>query len=172
MVLGAGMGVTLLQVALPGLLLDRRPTPLPVTFLGMIVLMAYGLGRSAQATQSPLKVQIQGFEHTSRLAIVGELTASIAHEINQPLGAILSNTEAGEILLDREDPPLDDLSQILQDIRRDGLRASNVIRQVRTLVRNQEFTLERHRCQYAPRGCHRPAANWKRASDASSSTLR
>ncbi|HSD17960.1 MAG TPA: HAMP domain-containing sensor histidine kinase [Thermomonas sp.] len=145
-VLGAGMGATLLQVALPGLLPtpgpDPLPSPLPVALLAMVVLLAYELGRGAHATQPPFDVHAQGFEHTSRLAIVGELTASIAHEINQPLGAILSNTEAGEILLERENPPLDYLGHILQDIRRDGLRASNVIRQVRTLARNQEFTLE------------------------------
>ncbi|MGY3264897.1 sensor histidine kinase [Lysobacter sp. HA35] len=75
-----------------------------------------------------------------RLAVVGELTASIAHEINQPLGAILSNTDAAEILLERPSPPLDDIRQILRDIRRDGLRAGGVIRNVRTLARQRKIS--------------------------------
>ena len=146
-ILGAGMGVALVQVALYGLLLELElvtlPAPVPHAFLLMVLFMAYELARSAEVAKSLSERQVQGLVHTSRLAIVGELTASIAHEINQPLGAILSNAEAGEILLGRADPPLDDVRQIFQDIRRDGLRASNVIRQVRTLVRKQELALEK-----------------------------
>src|SRR5262249_44801188 len=55
----------------------------------------------------------------SRLAMVGALTASIAHEINQPLGAILSNADAAEMLLESPAAPLDEVRQILDDIRRD-----------------------------------------------------
>lgn len=76
--------------------------------------------------------------HTSRLAVVGELTASIAHEINQPLSAILSNADAGDILLENSDAPMDEIRKILWDIRRDGLRASDVIRNVRTLAQKRE----------------------------------
>ena len=76
----------------------------------------------------------QSMVHVSRLALLGELTASIAHEINQPLGAILSNAEAAEMLMESETPPLDDIRQILADIRKDDLRASQVIRHIRTLV--------------------------------------
>ena len=119
-----------------------RP-PVPHAFLVIVLLMAYELARTVVATQWLSERERQGLVHTSRLAIVGELTASIAHEINQPLGAILSNADAGEILLERADPPLDEIRQIFGDIRRDGLRASNVIRHIRTLVRNQEFALEK-----------------------------
>jgi PAS domain S-box-containing protein len=55
--------------------------------------------------------------HAARLAAVGELTAMIAHEINQPLCAILSNAEAAETLLRRENPPLDEIREIIADIR-------------------------------------------------------
>lgn len=79
--------------------------------------------------------------HVSRLALVGELTASIAHEINQPLGAILSNTEAAEMLMEAKHPPLDVIRQILADIRKDDLRASQVIRHIRTLVRRSPLRL-------------------------------
>ncbi|MEZ0275467.1 MAG: sensor histidine kinase [Roseimicrobium sp.] len=83
----------------------------------------------------------QSMVHVSRLALVGELTASIAHEINQPLGAILSNAEAAEMLMEKKDPPLDDIRQILADIRKDDLRASQVIRHIRTLVRRSPLQL-------------------------------
>lgn len=75
--------------------------------------------------------------HASRLAIAGELAASIAHEINQPLAAILANAEAAELLLISGRHGPDDLGHILADIRRDDLRASDVIARLRTLLAKQ-----------------------------------
>ena len=83
----------------------------------------------------------QSLAHATRLASLGELTASIAHEVNQPLGAILSNAEAAEMLLASPDPPLGEIRQILADIRRDDLLASEVIKQVRALVAKHQVTL-------------------------------
>jgi PAS domain S-box-containing protein len=80
--------------------------------------------------------------HVSRLALVGELTASIAHEINQPLGAILSNADAAEMLLEAPAPPLDQVRAILADIRRDDLRASEVIGSLRALLRKREMEVQ------------------------------
>ena len=83
----------------------------------------------------------QELARTSRLALLGEMTASIAHEVNQPLGAILSNTDAAEMLLDQSEPPLGEVKQILADIRRDDLRASAVIKRVRSLVGRREVVM-------------------------------
>lgn len=80
--------------------------------------------------------------HTARLAAVGELTAMVAHEVNQPLCAILSNAEAAETLLSRENPPLDQLRDIIVDIRNDDLRADEVIRGIRSLVGRREIKIE------------------------------
>ncbi len=80
--------------------------------------------------------------HASRLAVAGELTASIAHEINQPLAAILANTEAAEMLLAAGRDRKGDLTAILADIRRDDLRASNVISRLRTLLARQATARE------------------------------
>jgi PAS domain S-box-containing protein len=80
--------------------------------------------------------------HASRLALVGELTASIAHEINQPLAAILTNAGAAELLLDSATPPLDEVRAILADIRKDDLRANEVIRRLRDLLRKREVQIE------------------------------
>ena len=68
--------------------------------------------------------QTMELAHTLRLSTVGEMTAAISHEINQPLGAILSNAEAAEMLLDSGAHSTDQLRHILADIRRDDLRAS------------------------------------------------
>ncbi len=76
-----------------------------------------------------------------RLALLGELTASIAHEINQPLGAILSNADALEILLESGNARPEELGAILSDIRREDLRASEVIRHVRSLVRRRAMEM-------------------------------
>jgi PAS domain S-box-containing protein len=73
----------------------------------------------------------------TRLTVLGELAASIAHEINQPLGAILSNTEAAEMLLDSGDGHVAEIRGILADIHRDDLRASQVIQRVRSLLQNR-----------------------------------
>jgi two-component system sensor kinase FixL len=80
--------------------------------------------------------------HTSRLAAVGELTAMVAHEVNQPLCAILSNAEAAETLLARENPPLDLIREIIRDIRDDDLRADEVIRGIRSLVGRREIQIQ------------------------------
>ena len=80
--------------------------------------------------------------HASRLTVMGELSASIAHEINQPLGAILANAEAGELLLEAGPRRLDDVRQILADIRKDDLRASEVIRRMRELLQNRPLERE------------------------------
>ncbi len=80
--------------------------------------------------------------HTARLAAVGELTAMVAHEVNQPLCAILSNAEAAETLLARENPPLDQIREIIKDIRDDDLRADEVIRGIRSLVGRREIQIQ------------------------------
>jgi PAS domain S-box-containing protein len=84
----------------------------------------------------------QELAHSSRLTLVGELTASIAHEINQPLGAILSNADAAEMLLEASPVALDELGKILDDIRKDAVRASEVIRRLRKLLRKREKEMQ------------------------------
>ncbi|HTD85608.1 MAG TPA: ATP-binding protein, partial [Candidatus Binatia bacterium] len=80
--------------------------------------------------------------HASRLAMVGELTASIAHEINQPLGAILNNAEAAGMLLDANPENLQEVKQILSDIRKDDVRASEVVLHIRTLLRKRQLEMQ------------------------------
>jgi signal transduction histidine kinase len=77
--------------------------------------------------------------HVTRVATVGELTTSVAHELNQPLGAILSNTEAAEMFLTADPPALDEVRDILADIRKDDQRAGEVIRRMGNLLRKHDL---------------------------------
>jgi C4-dicarboxylate-specific signal transduction histidine kinase len=72
--------------------------------------------------------------HMNRLTTMGELTASIAHEINQPLAAIVTQSEAALEFLDRDDPDLDEARDSLLSITEDGMRAGEVIRGLRALA--------------------------------------
>ncbi len=89
--------------------------------------------------QVELQRQREELAHVTRVSTVGELTTSVAHELNQPLGAILSNAEAAEMFLNTEPPALDEVRDILADIRKDDQRASEVIRRMRSLLRKQEL---------------------------------
>jgi signal transduction histidine kinase len=72
---------------------------------------------------------------------VGEIAGSIAHEISQPLSAILANAEAAENLLDRPQPPLDEIRRMLTDIRRDDLRANDIVRHLHSLLKRRELQI-------------------------------
>ena len=72
--------------------------------------------------------------HAGRVATVGELTASLAHELNQPLTAILSNAQAGQRVLDTAPVDLVEVGEILKDIVEDDKRAGEVIRRLRSLL--------------------------------------
>jgi signal transduction histidine kinase len=78
--------------------------------------------------------------HVTRVSTVGELTTSVAHELNQPLGAILSNAEAAEMFLMADPPAVDEVRDILADIRKDDQRASEVIRRMRNLLQKHDLT--------------------------------
>src|SRR5262249_13606528 len=103
------------------------------------------LGVSTVVQETTERKQIeearQQLAHASRLTLLGEMTASIAHEINQPLGAILSNADAADMLLESAPASLAEVRHILDDIRKDDLRASEVIRRLRTLLRKRELEM-------------------------------
>jgi PAS domain S-box-containing protein len=73
--------------------------------------------------------------HLSRVAALGELTASIAHELNQPLSAITINASTGQRLIDHGDADLGELRDVLGDIVADGRRAGEMIRDIRAMVK-------------------------------------
>jgi signal transduction histidine kinase/integral membrane sensor domain MASE1 len=85
----------------------------------------------------------QELAHFSRLSTMGELTASLAHELNQPLTAILANAQAARRFLDAASPDVDELRAILTDIVHDDRRAGEIIHRLRDMLakRDIEFRL-------------------------------
>ena len=77
-----------------------------------------------------------------RFSTAGELTASIAHEINQPLGSILTNAETADAILKSPTPDIAELKDIVKDILQDDRRASEVIRRMRSLLKKAPFELK------------------------------
>jgi signal transduction histidine kinase len=77
-----------------------------------------------------------------RFSTAGELTASIAHEINQPLGSILTNAETADAILKSPTPDIAELKDIVKDILHDDRRATEVIRRMRSLLKKAPFELK------------------------------
>jgi C4-dicarboxylate-specific signal transduction histidine kinase len=77
--------------------------------------------------------------HVNRFSTAGELTATIAHEINQPLGSVLTNAETAQVILKSPNPDIVELNEIVGDIVRDNRRASEVIRKLRDVMRRAPF---------------------------------
>jgi signal transduction histidine kinase len=99
--------------------------------------------RRRRVAEEAVQMHRSEIAHAARLAVAGQLTASIAHEINQPLGAILSNVDAAELLMQSGEVRREILDPILADIRRDDLRASEVVRRLRTLLAKHEVERSR-----------------------------
>ena len=79
----------------------------------------------------------QELAHVSRVATVGELTASLAHELNQPLAAIVTNAQTINRMLDGPSPEAGEVKEALIDITQDGKRASQVIARLRALLKKE-----------------------------------
>ena len=115
---GAGAVLVLQAMLIAGLLYERRRA----------------LSAELQARQ-----RMSELAHVNRFSTAGELTASIAHEINQPLGSILANVEALQLMLKSPSPDLNELHEIADDIRRDDVRAGEVIQRLRSLLKKAPF---------------------------------
>jgi two-component system, LuxR family, sensor kinase FixL len=76
--------------------------------------------------------------HVQRLAIIGELTAAVAHELRQPSAAIMSNAEAALTLLENGDAPNGEIREIVSDIKRANLRANEVLSHIQDFLRKRE----------------------------------
>ncbi|MFO1458110.1 MAG: two-component regulator propeller domain-containing protein [Verrucomicrobiota bacterium] len=106
--------------------------------LGGVVL----LQRRRRRAEAEVQRQRTELAHVSRVVTVGELTASLAHELNHPQSAILSNAQAGEMFLNAEPPELDEVRKIFADIVRDNRRASQILARLRTFLTKRELAFE------------------------------
>jgi PAS domain S-box-containing protein len=96
-----------------------------------------------KAEQIEAEQQRNQLTHLTRVAILGELSGAMAHELNQPLTAILSNAQAAQRLLERNPPDLEESRAIMADIVSDDLRAGEVIQRLRSLLKRDEPNPER-----------------------------
>lgn len=116
--------------------------------LGLILLQAVLIAallherRRRRLAEIQIHQRITELAHMNRHAAVGELSASLAHELSQPLTAIQSNAEAGRLILSSAAPDLAELGEILNDIERDEERAGEVIRSLRRLLAKTPLRIE------------------------------
>jgi PAS domain S-box-containing protein len=92
--------------------------------------------------QAELDHQLQNMElaRVGRVTLMGELAASLAHEVNNPLGAMVTNANAGQRLIARGNVEIEELNDLLADIVADGHRAREVIEGIRNMVRKKKTT--------------------------------
>jgi len=95
-----------------------------------------------RASQREVALQREELTHLSRVGTLSAMSASIAHELNQPLAAILSNAQAAQRFLARDPPDLDEVRASLDDIVADDKRAGDVIRQLRAMLKKQSPSRE------------------------------
>jgi len=88
-----------------------------------------------RASERELQVAREELAHLTRVAMLGELSGSLAHELNQPLAAVLSNAQAGMRFITGGQPDLEEMQAILQDIADDAKRAGGIIHGMRAMFK-------------------------------------
>ena len=106
------------------------------TALIVDLLLQYSRRRKSETDLQRNREQLA---HVTRVSTMGELAASLAHELNQPLTAILSNAQAAQRFLNAEPADLKEVREILDDIVTDNSRAGEVIRRMRALVKKEKL---------------------------------
>jgi two-component system, LuxR family, sensor kinase FixL len=108
---------------------------------GGLVLCAIVDVSSRRQTESEIAQLRENLSHAGRVSMMGQLASALAHEINQPLGAILRNAEAAELILQQAPPDLDELRAIVADIQKDDQRAGEVIDRLRGLLKRRDIEM-------------------------------
>jgi PAS domain S-box-containing protein len=95
-----------------------------------------------KTAEHQIELQRRELAHLTRVSVVGELSGTIAHELNQPLTAILANAQASRRMLAKGDPDLADVASAIDDIEQASSRAGEVISRVRRLLKKSESRFE------------------------------
>jgi signal transduction histidine kinase len=95
--------------------------------------------RQRRLAEVQSRQRMKELAHVNRFSTAGELTATIAQEINQPLGSVLTNAETAQAILKSPNPDIVELNEIVGDIVRDNRRASDVIRKIRDVMKRAPF---------------------------------
>ena len=124
---------------------NREMRPLEQDLLDMAALLGSQIGQFIERKHAEEALHNAQMElaHLTRVATLGEMTASIAHEINQPLTSVVANGSAGLRWLAAQSPNLEEARSSLQRIVRDGKRAGDVIARIRALVQKSRLTKAR-----------------------------
>jgi PAS domain S-box-containing protein len=111
---------------------QRYPVDKPVCLMGVVLDITDRL-----KTQEESRERWKQLAHVTRIGSMGELTTSLAHEINQPLTAIQTNTEAALRYLSQSTPGIDEVTEILADVIRNNRRAGKIVKKVRALSKKE-----------------------------------
>lgn len=141
---GAVLGLVYLENSLsPGVFNEQRLSVLDIVATQAAVSLDTARLYEKLVEEAHLKAQVESELRRSRealarsahLTVMGELSASISHEISQPLLGIVSNADASLMWLAREQPDIEEAMRGLEDIRVDGARATNIVRALRQLAK-------------------------------------
>src|SRR5262249_6140489 len=110
--------------------------PLPGGAGGAVIMHRDVTQRKQMQTQAQQRYQAE--TRVAKVPALGELAAALAHELRQPLAAILSNSQAAQRFLTAEQPDLEEARQILADINADDKRAVDILRRIRGLIHREE----------------------------------
>lgn len=120
--------------------LEIRAIRLPQPQSGTLVVhLDITQGKQAELERIRSRTEIH---HLNRVAAMGQLAASLAHELSQPLAAILSNAEAAQRFAARETPDMQEIREALDDITRDDKRARSVIQNMRAMLKKKSVVVE------------------------------
>jgi len=110
--------------------------------IGPPVLLLAAVVRERELVEVTLHDQSSQLARATRLATAGELSGALAHELRQPMTSILANAQAGLLLLRKDPTAVDQIREILEDIVQQDQRASNVISNIRSLLKGDSVKLE------------------------------
>jgi C4-dicarboxylate-specific signal transduction histidine kinase len=129
-----------LPVASTGRWIEVRALQLPNQQSGsLIVHLDITQRKQAELERTRSRTEIY---HLNRVAAMGHLAASLAHELSQPLAAIMSNAEAAQRFAGRPNPDMGEIREALDDITRDDKRARAVIQGMRAMLKKENVTIE------------------------------
>lgn len=97
--------------------------------------------RRRRIAEREAQARLAEMAHMNRRVAMGGLAASIAHELNQPLGAIYNNAGAAKMLIKADPPKLEDIAEILEDIQHDDKRASDVVARIRKMLNKAKIEM-------------------------------
>jgi signal transduction histidine kinase len=148
LVAGLGIGVPIVLSMVLGQMAVFGVAHLPFlnspAFLITLVVMAFELSRGVlvnRRAQHELEELRHELARAGRVTALGQLATALAHELSQPLSAILRNAEAAELHLQRATPDLDELRAMIVDIHKDDRRAGEVIDRMRALIRRRSVEM-------------------------------